>query len=959
MHLIICNERLLFRFGVDRVLLLLAARLKKAGWKITLIAQRADRAVLQEITPHVITPPPCEGSYLDLDDATSIWLDSARSQVLGEAQDRSDTFALLGGWPYYGAIAVFRRWGIPVVALDCGAVPTTGMQGGALEVQEKLRARRREYLPEAQVVTPISHFIERTQSRRDAGPGVEIRTIHLGSDHLVLPDACPHEADGNSPAAWPCAAPAPRILNLGRWEPGNYKNSEALFSIARSILARCPTASFAVLAEKKELSLPSDLQHCIHPLGHPPDEQLVRIMAEADLGVSVSLWEGFNLPLAEMQQLGKPVLIFDLGAHPEVVAHPWQLCASEAEMGEKAAHVLSNAWLAPGEWKEAVLRFSERLTWDRTLDAYQKLLFECVPVRDPQWPQLVVDASACLRDPANTGVARVVRSLSRKLQDFGRPLFVTWDEYLQAYVLPTEVEYQNLASYGGPDPNPAHYTLPRSQPHRRLLLGGIAGNRLRGGWLLQGEIIFERQGPQRRAAARLHGLQVAAIFYDAIPVTHPQWVPDIAIRDNHASYMRGLADCDRVLPISPDAEEQLHTFWSGQHIQPRALARHCWIPGELSASPRAAAPPVPPMLGQPVRLLCVSTLEPRKNHQTLLAAMQQIAHQHPELEWELHLIGNRYAGGEAIVEQVRQAIVADSRIVWHGIVDDETLNQHYAQAHLTIYPSLVEGYGMPIVESLWHGRPCLCHHAGVMAQLAAEGGCQTVDMNDASCLAEAIVALSTDPGRYVMLSAQALERHILTWRGYARALLTQLAGHHPAKRTRPMPTHWQHFLQPNGVSPTTDPWLTALAALLRGRPSACCLLLGEFAEAELAMIGAFVPQAWQLIDNQVMPHLAKSQQVSQISGPIEQILPLVWSTLEQQGLMPDLILVSAEMAKSPGLLKQLPFHGMPDCLTIFPLESAEACQSALGLSSALSISFPGHQGFANPSPSHDAILSLP
>ena len=40
MHLIICNERLLFRFGVDRVLLLLAQGLKASGWHITFVAQR-------------------------------------------------------------------------------------------------------------------------------------------------------------------------------------------------------------------------------------------------------------------------------------------------------------------------------------------------------------------------------------------------------------------------------------------------------------------------------------------------------------------------------------------------------------------------------------------------------------------------------------------------------------------------------------------------------------------------------------------------------------------------------------------------------------------------------------------------------------------------------------------------------------------------------------------------------
>lgn len=944
MHLIICNERLLFRFGVDRVLLLLAARLKQAGWKITLIAQRADLAVLADITPHCITPPPYAGPYIDLDQATSAWLESARSQVLGTAAPSSHTVALLGGWPYYGAISVFRRWGVPVVALDCGAVPITGMHGGELAVQERLRARRREFLPEAQLITPISHFIERTQSRRDAGPEVQLTTIHLGSDHLSRPHSAQPWQGADTRCAWP-ARRGPRILNLGRWETGNYKNSEALYTIARSILAVHPEASFGVLADAGELTPPPELAHCIRALGKPTDEQLVHLMQEADLGLSVSLWEGFNLPLAEMQQLARPVLVFDLGAHPEVAAHPWQCCASAAEMIDKALRILSGTWLEPEQWQHAIARFRTRFTWDNTLAAYQAALTHIVPARDPHWPQLVVDASACLRDPANTGVARVVRSLCRKLQDFGRPLFVAWDEYLQTYVLPTEAEYHNLATYGGPDPNPSHYALPRSLPHRRLRLGGVVGSRLRGGWLLQGEIVFERQGPQRRSQARALGLRVAAIFYDAIPVTHPQWVPDTAIRDNHAAYMRGLAECDRVLPISADAEHQLRAFWDEQHLPVRAQLRHCWIPGELTAAPRATVAPLPPSPGTPLRILCVSTLEPRKNHRSLLAALRQIAHSHPQLDWELHLIGNRYAGAEAIVHEVQAAAAADPRIRWHGVVDDHTLNQHYAQAQLTVYPSLVEGYGMPIVESLWHGRPCVCHHSGVMAQLAEQGGCQTVDMSDASALAHTLVALAGDSVRYAALAQEALARHILTWRGYARALLQQLAEHKSVPASAALPSHWHQLLLPAATAPAADDWPIALATLLRARPVHCALILGAGYEAEAALFAQHVPQAWQLIEHDTGAQLKSQPTVSQLLGPLEHNIPLLLHTLHEHGCTPALILISDHALAHTRVLDYLPLDRLSGCVLIVPQAHAATLCSAVGLAPAAAMTLPGHLAY--------------
>ena len=55
---------------------------------------------------------------------------------------------------------------------------------------------------------------------------------------------------------------------------------------------------------------------------------------------------------------------------------------------------------------------------------------------------------------------------------------------------------------------------------------------------------------QARELGRKHGFNLGAIFYDAIPILHPEFVLDEKIRNNHAWYMRGLAECDVIIPIS-------------------------------------------------------------------------------------------------------------------------------------------------------------------------------------------------------------------------------------------------------------------------------------------------------------------------------------------------------------------------------------------------------------------------
>jgi glycosyltransferase involved in cell wall biosynthesis len=102
-----------------------------------------------------------------------------------------------------------------------------------------------------------------------------------------------------------------------------------------------------------------------------------------------------------------------------------------------------------------------------------------------------------------------------------------------------------------------------------------------------------------------------------------------------------------------------------------------------------------------------------------------------------------------------------------GNVTDSELVSEYERAAFTIYSSLIEGFGLPILESLWMGKPCICNITGVMSELATGGGCLTVDMKSAAQLADAMERLATDDGLRVHLSEQARNRDILTWKTYS------------------------------------------------------------------------------------------------------------------------------------------------------------------------------------------------
>jgi glycosyltransferase involved in cell wall biosynthesis len=127
-----------------------------------------------------------------------------------------------------------------------------------------------------------------------------------------------------------------------------------------------------------------------------------------------------------------------------------------------------------------------------------------------------------------------------------------------------------------------------------------------------------------------------------------------------------------------------------------------------------------------------------------------------------------------LAEWLRQVTTEEHNIIWRGILPDSELADQYRRSAFTVYPSLAEGFGLPILESLWMDTPCLCHEGGVMAELAADGGCLTVDMSDVIQVMEGLDALLTNPDLRGALRRQARRRSIDTWSDYAAAIAGRL-----------------------------------------------------------------------------------------------------------------------------------------------------------------------------------------
>jgi glycosyltransferase involved in cell wall biosynthesis len=259
------------------------------------------------------------------------------------------------------------------------------------------------------------------------------------------------------------------------------------------------------------------------------------------------------------------------------------------------------------------------------------------------------------------------------------------------------------------------------------------------------------------------GLKVA-IFHDAIPLRDPNVAPWEKRR--HLKSLRLLSRTDAVIAVSQASANDLSALWREHQIESRASV--FVIPWPVTfAVPRPAFSEPP---WEKKKILYVSRLKQVKNHLTLFAACEKLWND--GVDFELELIGCEDEAKEsrAILRAWTRLQRDGKRVTWRGHVTEDELHHAYQSATFTVFPSLAEGFGLPIIESFWHGRAVVCSDRDAIGELARDGGCLTVDVQKVHALAEAVRSLLQDCARCLALAQEAYARPVRTWSDYWREL---------------------------------------------------------------------------------------------------------------------------------------------------------------------------------------------
>ncbi len=238
-----------------------------------------------------------------------------------------------------------------------------------------------------------------------------------------------------------------------------------------------------------------------------------------------------------------------------------------------------------------------------------------------------------------------------------------------------------------------------------------------GDWLISLGSSWNVEGYARmiQSICTRNGLNFAILLYDIVPLRHPEWC-DYNVVNSFSNWFSSVVPlADRVIAISHTTAKDVEKYASETSI--KLKSRIATIPlgtglGRSTAALRTERLPPPASF-----VLFVSTIEARKNHvlafrlwRELLASMSR--EQVPTLVFAGR-VGWLVAD---LMQQLKNADWLGGKILLIEEPSDGELTALYEDCLFTLYPSLFEGWGLPVTESLAHGTPCVAANASSLPE---------------------------------------------------------------------------------------------------------------------------------------------------------------------------------------------------------------------------------------------------
>lgn len=273
--------------------------------------------------------------------------------------------------------------------------------------------------------------------------------------------------------------------------------------------------------------------------------------------------------------------------------------------------------------------------------------------------------------------------------------------------------------------------------------------------------------------AQKSGAMVGLVVYDILSITHPEFFSASLSERFKRWFNQAVENANFFIAISQTVRDEAKKYaearcpsgnWDNrvESFQLGSIIDNVLSNGQV----RDELKKVFENSNEQCAYLTVGTIEPRKNHKYLLDAFEEVWIKHPKAR--LCIVGRIGWLCDELVNRIKSHLKYKKCLFMFNDLSDTELDYCYEQAGALVFPSLAEGFGLPIVEALYHDLPVLASNIAIHREVG-KNLCTYFDITNHDSLTEIIINIEKTGEMPEVQSLQ--EYNLPTWQDSCRELL--------------------------------------------------------------------------------------------------------------------------------------------------------------------------------------------
>lgn len=318
-----------------------------------------------------------------------------------------------------------------------------------------------------------------------------------------------------------------------------------------------------------------------------------------------------------------------------------------------------------------------------------------------------------------TGISRVEDLLSAHLKSFPgvEVRFICWNDEIKKFIdVPARfATFRKAFIYRERFREQGNQPDIQISPNSIIIVAGSA-------WMQNAKYVRGLEYLRSRTGAAL-----MSVIHDLVPFKFPFWFQDGYAPVFKENFLRLIQNSDQIVTVSDSCRQDVIDVAASHGISlPDITVNHSGDPHlENTGKDAAAGGHVVPSAVRETFVdrkfvLAVGAVHTRKNYEMLYRVWARFADERRLGDVHLVIVGGVAWNGQTLADQIAKDTRVSSRIHILSGVEDDDLAWLYEQCLFTCFPSHYEGWGLPVAESLLHGKICLATSASSVPEIAPE-----------------------------------------------------------------------------------------------------------------------------------------------------------------------------------------------------------------------------------------------